>query len=138
MRFYTYLYHYTLPISPHLSPISPHLLSCAEIISGPMSQVVTVSQNASFGCKVKGFGTWYINGQAVDPLDGGSAAFERKGFYSSISEEQGELADTLTSLVLRAEGRKENNGSKIQCYGYDADVVTSAVAILIVLGERSV
>lgn len=109
----------------------------SEIISGPISQVVTVGQNASYECRVKGFGTWYINGQAIDPLDG-DRAFEIKGFYSSISEEQDESADTVTSLGLRAEGRKESNGTKIQCYGYDTDVATSVVALLIVQGERSV
>ncbi|KAL5500341.1 hypothetical protein EMCRGX_G011887 [Ephydatia muelleri] len=111
--------------------LTTYVVKCAEIISGPISQVVTVGQNASYECRVKGFGTWYINGQAIDPLDG-DRAFEIKGFYSSISEEQDESADTVTSLGLRAEGRKESNGTKIQCYGYDTDVATSVVALLIV------
>ena len=93
-----------------------------------------LGQNASFQCYVEGFGTWYIDGQAVDPLDSEST-FASRGFYASISEQQDEVT-TTTTLALSVEGRVDNNGSRIQCYGYDTDVVTSAVAILIVEGER--
>ena len=103
------------------------------IISGPVSLTVPLGQNASFECYVEGFGTWYVNGEAIDPL-GSETTFEGRGFYSTITEQQDDVTAT-TSLALRVEGRKENNGSRIQCYGYDSDVVTSAVASLIVQGE---
>ena len=102
----------------------------ARFVRKPTTKVILPNEIATFDCSVVGMGLLYLNGHVLSDSFNELAL---KGLRYSIEETSDGLR-TFTSMKLTVEGLPANNGSLIDCYGYNENVIHSS-SLLIIAGN---